>query len=352
MRWNYVWPLLLLAGCDQGEPPFDELPLRDALRAAPAVLANLSDPTRARLASRLEAARAGDTTVDHFSEELAASRALVVGTMDRARQARQAAPLLLGVIQNGAAWAIGGDDDPSGAALPPMEGVVATSTADLEARALAGHAGVELRILIAASGAHRLERVVGWPSGAVAIDDTLYVNASWLVALARTEPDGLDGGVLDTGLSVQGQAPRFLGPAATAPGGLPTAAAPSSVEDVTGAVAHETRFYGDAGAAPATPTAPSSETSQQSPAGDACASDSGCENASEDTSDAEDDDCASSDESSDASCASESGGADVGEMDSGGCQMVPRPRPPKKKGSPLSAWLLAPLGYLFHRRRP
>jgi hypothetical protein len=373
MRWKCVWPLFLLAGCDQGELPFDELPLRDALRADPAVLAGLSDATRAHLAARFEAARTGDLTVDHFSDQPSAARALVIDRMDRVRQARQAQPLLLGVVRDDAAWPIDGDDDRSGTAIPALDGAPATSTADLEARALAGHAGVELRILMAASGARRLERVVGWPSGAVAIDDTIYVNAAWLVTLAPAEPRALDAGLLDAGLldgalPTQGQASRAPAVSTTAAVPFPSVTPPSSVENVTGAVADTTppRIYTDAGAPPPTHTDPPSYTSEPTVADDACTTCAdGCASSDEDgqscdsgdTGDEGDyvdsgDDCASSDESSGDACASESGDVGASEMDSSGCQIAPRAKHPKKKGSQPSAWLLAPLGYLFYRRRP
>jgi hypothetical protein len=368
MRWKCVWPLFLLAGCDQGEPPFDELPLRDALRADPAVLASLSDTTRARLAARFEAARTGDLAVDHFSDQPSAARALVIDRMDRARQARQAQPLLLGVLRDDAAWPIDGDDDRSGPPVPTLDGAPATSTADLEARALAGHAGVELRILMAASDARHLERVVGWPSGAVAIDDTIYVNAAWLVALAPAEPRDLDAGVLDGGLPTQSQASRSPAGSTTTAVPFPVVAPPSSVGNVTGAVADTTspRFYADAGAPPPTHADPPSSTSEPTVADDACATCAdGCASSEEDgqgcdsgdTSDEGDyvdsgDDCASSDEGSGDACASESGDVGASEMDSSGCQIAPRAKHPKKKGSQPSAWLLAPLGFIFYRRRP
>jgi len=387
MRWKCVWPLLLLAGCDQGEPPFDQLPLRDALRADPAVLAGLSDATRARLASRFEAARTGDTTVDHFSEDPSPTPGSAVAKMDQARQARKAEPLLLGLLRDGAAWPIDGDH-PSPAPLPPLGGVPATSSADVEARALDGRAGAELRILMAASGAQHLERVVGWPSGAVAIDDTLYVNAGWLVVLARADAEGLDGGLpdgaaFDGGLPTQAQGAGSPGVSPTAAVPFPTGAPPSSIEEVTGAVADTTGPGGraDAGAPAPTQTAPPSSTSEPTALDDGCAtcadafassdgescesgspgdgsdegeyaSDDGGESTPEDTASEGSDACASSDQSSGDSCTSESGEVDASGMDSSGCQIAPRAKAPKKKGSHLSAWLLAPVGYLFYRRRP
>ncbi len=105
--------------------------------------------------------------------------------MDRARQARSADALVIGVVGGGAAQAMpAGTQTAAASPLPPLEGAAATSTADLEARALNGAAGASLRELVAAAHAQRLERVVGWPVAAVAVGDTVYVNGAWLVALA------------------------------------------------------------------------------------------------------------------------------------------------------------------------
>lgn len=387
MRWRCVWPLLVLAGCDQGEPPFDELPLRDALRADPAVLANLSDAARARLASRFEAARAADRTVDHFFDDPSAACGLLVSNVDRTRQARQAEPLLVGMIRGGAAWSTDGDDDPTQAPLPPLGGVPATATADVEARALDGHAGAKLRTLMSASGAQHLERVLGWPSGAVAIDDTIYVNASWLVALAPAQAPGLDGGALDGGipdggLTVASQPSRMPSVSTTAAVSPSTVVPPPPVEGVTGAVADTVgpRFRADAGAPTPPPTEPSSSTSGPIITDDACitcadgcanaegqdygsddtyydegayaGSGDACGSAPEDSPSEGVDDCASSEDGSGDPCASPGTEVDASGMESSGCQIAPRATTPKKKGSRPSAWLLAPLGYLFYRRRP
>ena len=181
---------LVLVGCGDGTPPLDELPLRDTLRADPAVVAALDDSARQRLAARFEAA----VTEDATSDAVVADRptpASEVTSLDEARLRRAADALVVGTIGDGVARpvAVGaGAQTP----LPQLEGEVATTTAALEARALDGAAGARLRALLAVSGAQRLERVVGWPAGAVAIGETIYVDASWLVALAPVE-GGVDG---------------------------------------------------------------------------------------------------------------------------------------------------------------
>jgi hypothetical protein len=197
-------PAILAAGCaGGGGPPFDELPLRDALRAEPDVVAALPDEARARLASRLQAEGARDTASDPVEAGALAPSALVA-EVDLARQRRSADALVIGLVGGGAAQALpAGSQAAVAATLPPMEGLVATSTAGLEARALAGVAGASLRELMAASGATRLERVVGWPVAAAAIGETVYVNGAWLVAVS---PTSADGGACDSGLCDGGRA--------------------------------------------------------------------------------------------------------------------------------------------------
>jgi hypothetical protein len=75
--------------------------------------------------------------------------------------------------------------------LPKLEGAQAVTTADLEQRSLDGAAGKRVREIMEATGATRLQRVVGWPSGAISVDGVVYVNAAWLVALSALEPKGV-----------------------------------------------------------------------------------------------------------------------------------------------------------------
>src|SRR5262249_15397803 len=116
----------------------------------------------------------------------------VVQALDLARVRRGADALVIGTIAGGEERAMG--VGVATAELPPFENEGA-STAALETRALAGAAGSALRALVGASGAQRLARVVGWPVGAVAIGDTIYVNAAWLVALAPEADGGADAGI-------------------------------------------------------------------------------------------------------------------------------------------------------------
>jgi hypothetical protein len=177
--------LVSLAGCGEDPPPLDELPLRDALQARPEVLAALPGPARQRLRDRLEQARASD----HQSDEAAgaASERELVEAVDRSRQIRAAEPLIVGAADlRGTVRAVASASVQG--ALPPLEGDPPLA---MEVRALAGQAAAPLRALLLESSARRLVRVVGWPIGAVAIRDTVYVDAAWLVAMA---PDEVDAG--------------------------------------------------------------------------------------------------------------------------------------------------------------
>lgn len=383
--WPWLGPLLGIGvgvstgGCEQAAPPFDELPLRDALRADPGVVASLPAESRVRLAARFEAARAADVKVDELPDDPGAApvpAATWVELADRVRQARAAEPLLLGLIHERAAWPVAGDQG-SAAPLPTLQGPAAGATRDLEERALTGHAGVELRILMAASGARRLERVVGWPVGAVALDDTVYVDAAWLVVLASSD-DARAGQALDGGASEAGP-PSGAG---SAGGLLPDGRDAGSPENALSSTLRDlpaTRR--DAGASssststgwssPSTSSSTSSSTSppQVDPAAvqdacDTCAS-SCADDQSTDVGDAtgagyDDSGCDSGGDGGDDTTTS--GGCDSGEGDTanscaadsggeseGGCHVLPRPR--RHRQTP-SAWLWTPLGYLFLRRRP
>src|SRR5580692_1244242 len=99
LRWWGLWLVVLAIGCGEGGPPLDELPLRDALRAGPEVVAGLAPAARSRLAARLEAARTGDRTTDRLGDGTPAAE-VVVGALDRLRVERQADPLLVGIISD------------------------------------------------------------------------------------------------------------------------------------------------------------------------------------------------------------------------------------------------------------
>ncbi len=167
--------------------------MRDALSADPAVIAAMPEEARQRLATRLEAARTNDGADDAADSVSAGDPRALVAQADAARIRRGAEALIVGDISAGAARALAvGLDVPSGpATLPGFETESAgAAITPLESRALQGAAGSLLRGLLAASGAHRLRRVVGWPIGAVAVGDTAYVGGAWLAALAPASADG------------------------------------------------------------------------------------------------------------------------------------------------------------------
>ena len=322
---------LVLVGCGDGAPPLDELPLRDTLRADPAVVAALGDSARQRLAARFEAAVTDDAISDAVAERL--TPASEITSLDEARARRAADSLVVGMIGDGVARPVAegaGTQTP----LPELEGEVATTTAALEARALDGAAGARLRALLTVSGARRLERVVGWPAGAVAIGGTIYVDASWLVALGPAE-----GGV-DSPDAAAGDTPRSAAsPASVAAngGGSP----PSGVAVVSSPIAPAASAATfDAGTF--TPLPPSPPPPPGPSFWDGCAAGSDSCAASGDSCDSSDDDsCSGTDDGSTDSCSTPPD-------DGSDCRVSPGRERPR---AATIVWVLAPLGFLIGRRR-
>ena len=378
MRWlRGLWLIVLLGGCGEGGPPLDELPLRDALRADPEVVAALPDDARARLAARLEAARTGDGMTDPLAGAVVAAPDALVTVLDRTRERRQAEPLMEGVVADGLASPIFdriGSDGTSTPALPAVEGEPATATASLEARALDGAAGASIRALLAVSRAGRLFRVVGWPVGAIAIGDVVYVDASWLVALAPIDGAGTDGG-LDSGPDGQGPSGSATnGPGAPAPvpiapvgdaGALSSSAAAESAAAEQVALPNPQQIAEAAGAqngdAGTTPPPPQPSPSSGPGFWDACAAVASCDSGGDgstdscsgSTDDGSGDSCGgSTDDGSGDSC---SGSTDDGSADAcsappddgGGCQVA---RGGRRAHFGTVLWLLAPLGFLLGKR--
>lgn len=372
--------LVALAGCDGGAPPFDELPLRDALRADPAVIATLSDDARQRLAGRLEAARTVDDPGDPIAGDLATTQpALLVTQADAARAQRSGDALIVGTIGAGMARALPNTAVESPAPLPPLE-IEATAPAltELESRALQGRGATLLRGLIEISGAQHLRRVVGWPTGAVAIGDTVYVGAAWLAALAPMA--GIDGGADAGAPPPSGSASARNGLEANA--GAPAAAtAPaSSASDNPDAGGNRaipaadnvgTPYgYSDGGVVvvypPSNPQPPPTSSSDDScgAAGGGCAacgaastddSDS-CDGSTDDGSDScdstddgsgSDDSCNSTGDGSDDSCNGTSGGAG----DDTNCQVSRRGRQHGGTSPRMMLSVFAPLAFLLSRRQ-
>ena len=120
--WSIGLSMLVFVGCGDGTPPLDELPLRDTLRADPAVVAALGDSARQRLAARFEAAVTEDTTSDAVADR--PTPASEVTSLDEARVRRAADALVMGTIGDGVARpvALGVDAQTP---LPELEGEAA-----------------------------------------------------------------------------------------------------------------------------------------------------------------------------------------------------------------------------------
>ena len=368
-----VWVVVSLAGCGEGPPPLDELPLRDTLRADPEVVGDLPDDARARLAERLEAARARDGASDDVAGA-GDDPAALVAAVDRARAERNAEALIVGAVAAGTARPLPDRTDRADAPpLPSFEGGAGVTTADAEAAALAGDAGATVRALMKASGAARLRRVTGWPTGAVAVGDTVYVNAAWLVALAPGR-----GGHPDAGAGASA-APTPGGPAAgisfprvTAPDtGASGAPRPQQSEQspLTSTSAAYDQPDGGAQPPPPPPDPPPDDGASCWDAcgtcADACASSPPYDDGSSDScgGDGSSDSCDStSDDGSGDSCGgtTDDGSADscssTGDGSESGCQITRahprcRGRARSRGGARTEAWLLAPLGFLMMSQR-
>lgn len=183
-----------LAACSAETPPYDDLPLRDALSAAPEVLAALPEHVLHDTAARLEEAhRAGGEEAAIAGVEIASVAALVRGA-DAAREDRGEDAIVLGAIEpstEGFTLRSLAAEGASGAALgsPVLKGQPASpATAHLEEAALGGRAGEIVAQIARRAEARELVRVTALPVGVVAQDHTVYVNASWLVALSALPP--------------------------------------------------------------------------------------------------------------------------------------------------------------------
>jgi hypothetical protein len=378
------WLFVLLVGCGEGAPPLDELPLRDALQASPDVVAALSDGARGRLAARFALASAGDPGADTniAPEGVSSPPAALVRSLDTQREQRSGDPLILGEIDAGVVRPLREAAHPVGeASLPALEGeAISATAAALEARGLAGDAGRSLSALLAASKAIRLQRVLGWPTGAVAIGDTIYVNAAWLIALAP----GADGTGGSSGTAAEPAAPAAV--AAAPPGAIAAAETTSSaagadaglatdagsVPDADAGAGGSAGSTGDAGVVIVFPPSPSfdgGQTPSPSPpvsSDDSCAASldacSACTASSDDGSDgcasnSDDSGCGSSDDdngcdsSNDDSCQNSDDSGEQCSVSGRAVNRSPQPRQERHRRSGTLAVLAAPLAFLLKQRR-
>jgi hypothetical protein len=362
-RLAYASPLLLLAAaCGEIAPPLEQLPLRDTLRADPEVVAALDDGARQRLADRL-LLTAGSLTGSDPVDDPGAPPPQLVARLDRARERGGQDALVTGVLDgSGAVRALPETAAAAKGPLPPLEAGAGgpASTLEQEARALGGRAERPLRALLAAFGAHHLKRVVGWPVGAIAIGDDVYVSAAWLVALAPSAPaDAGAGATTDAGPAttpLAGEATAAT--TATAAGevraqaaaqndGLP--AAPTGHDGGVTIVSALSAYDGGVYIPPPAPVPPPPPVSSGDDCAAACAASSSsnddCSNSSGG------DDCSSTDDGSGSDCSSttDDGSSCETSNDEGeGCQ-VARGRRHDGKGTWLT--LAMPLAFLLPRRR-
>lgn len=344
------------AGCGEGAAPFDELALRDALRADPEAIAALPAPARARLAARFEDARTADATPDDVLRA-AGDPGSIVTTLDEARTARLADALVVGAVTDGVARPLR-DATAAEDALPPFEGEPTRPTAALEAAALDGAARPPLLALLRASGAHRLERVTAWPVGAIAIDDAVYVNAAWLVALAPAGADAQDGGAAAEPTTATATATVTPAPPparARAAEPADAGALSSSTVEVRSSALSLGASVNDADGG----FAPSPTDYQCGQAlGDGCSSDDSGDSCDDSSNDGSDDSCSSSSDDGGDSCG---GAADDGAGnacsaapdDGAGCEIAGRRKAPRRRSRDAGTWsfMLAPLAFLLSRRR-
>lgn len=189
----FVLAALPLGNCGTAEPPLDQLELRDALLSEPTIIAGLPREAQQRLAGRFWAAVALPESVQSMPPAEATAPEPRLRRLDAQRQQRGQDAFLIGSLTRDAAaetlrpFYRSARSSPT-APLPPLAGPASTTTQAQEARALAGRAGAAIEDLRNVSGAVQLERVIGWPTAVLAMDDKIYINATWLTAAAALEP--------------------------------------------------------------------------------------------------------------------------------------------------------------------
>jgi hypothetical protein len=192
----WIPAVLLLAGCGQDAPPYDDLPLRDALRATPEVVAGLSFETRHELAERLDAAGRNDDGTMTFGLPETVTIDTLARVADEAREDQEQDALIVGeIVAQPSDFSLRSeniDEETLGRVVVGpifLRGRPGAQTVPLEDVALRGRAGKWLRELSGRAHTKQMVRTTGLPLGAWAFEDTLYVNASWLVAMAALEED-------------------------------------------------------------------------------------------------------------------------------------------------------------------
>jgi hypothetical protein len=207
--------LWALGGCGAETPPYEELPLRDALNAAPEVLAALPERTRRDVALRLEEAQGAEGEETPLASAEIPTMPALVRSADALREDEDRDAIVLGALEPSSqgfvlrSLAAGDGSFDAGFDVSALEGQPAATTAQLEEIALRGRAGAILADLARRSEAREIVRVTGVPAGAVALNRTVYVNGSWLVALSALEPKDAPARRPPSGVGVLLAAPRL-----------------------------------------------------------------------------------------------------------------------------------------------
>lgn len=180
---------LLLSACGAEVPPLGELPLRDALRASPEAVAMLPDDERLGLAARFEVAHQRPAETERVPVVGPTTAGGEVRRVDGVRETRGEDALVLARLTHLDEEVRADGLSVEVAAAGPSEPVELTGsqpawTGPLEAAALSGRAGALVEHLADRFEAQQLVRVTSWPAAIVVRQDTIYVNASWLVALS------------------------------------------------------------------------------------------------------------------------------------------------------------------------
>jgi len=181
----------MLGGCGDNAPPYETLPLRDALRAAPEVIATLPEESRRELALRLQEAERVEPETLTFAPETLNLEPLV-SAADSVREGSGKDALVLGEILATEGHGlmeiqVVSESDMATGSPIDVQGKATDIAAPFEEAALAGRAGKTLRGFVARTHAKTIVRMTGLPVGAVAWNDKVYVNESWLVALSALE---------------------------------------------------------------------------------------------------------------------------------------------------------------------
>lgn len=189
-------PLLItlagvFVGCGEEAPPYDSLPLRDALRAAPEAIVTMSDDSRRDLALRLrEAEHVEAETIVFAPKSLELDK--LVTSADAVREAANKDAIILGEIVategHGLFEVHAGTNSEMDDSKPfELLGKASDGAAPFEEAALRGAAGKTLRAFFEETHAQSIVRMTGLPVAAVAWNDQIYVNETWLVAMSALE---------------------------------------------------------------------------------------------------------------------------------------------------------------------